>query len=331
MAKIKREEYLCLSAMLHARETRMLSREKALRMISAPTFEEAARMLVECGYEEMSQKNAGEIEDSLTAHKRAIYEELSRMIPERDLLDLFRIRYDYHNAKVLIKSEAMKVDGTRLMSGEGRYSVEGLKEAFVREKYSDISETLAKAMKDASGELARTQNPQTAEFILDQAYFRELTDCAQKLAYPFVTGYVKLLADCANLKSAVRCIKLGKTGAFLEEVMIPGGNVKVESLYQCVDADSLQSCFEQGALGKAAVLGTQVIGGAPMTAFELACDNVVNTYLTEARKMDYGCEPVVGYLAALENEITAVRMILCGKLTKVDQEVLKERLRELYA
>lgn len=331
MAKIKREDYLCLSAMLHARETRMLSREKALRMISAPAFEEAARMLMECGYADMSQMNAGEIEQALSSHKKAIYDELFRMVPEKEILDLFRVRYDYHNAKVLIKSEAMKIDGTRLMSDEGRLSAAVLKEAFIREKTSDLSPVFAKAMKEAASELARTQNPQTAEFILDKAYFAELFAYAKKMDNPFVTGYVKLLADCANIKSAVRCIKLGKAGTFVEEVMIPNGNVKVENLYKCTDADSLMACFGQGLLANAATLGAEVIGGAPMTAFELACDNVVNDYLTEARKKDYGCEPVAGYLAALDNEITAVRMILCGKLTKVDQEVLKERLRELYA
>ena len=43
--KCVREKYLYLSAMLRAREAKMLTRDKAERMIDAPSFDEAAKML----------------------------------------------------------------------------------------------------------------------------------------------------------------------------------------------------------------------------------------------------------------------------------------------
>ena len=42
-------------------------------------------------------------------------------------------------------------------------------------------------------------------------------------------------------------------------------------------------------------------------------------------------ECVVAYMAAVENEITAVRMILNGFLDGIAPARTKERLRELYA
>jgi len=39
---------------------------------------------------------------------------------------------------------------------------------------------------------------------------------------------------------------------------------------------------------------------------------------------------VVGYLAAEENAITTVRMILTGLLSGIDPDRLKERLRDTY-
>ena len=39
----------------------------------------------------------------------------------------------------------------------------------------------------------------------------------------------------------------------------------------------------------------------------------------------------VAYLAAVEGEITAVRMILTGKLSGIEPETIRERLRDLYA
>ena len=68
-----------------------------------------------------------------------------------------------------------------------------------------------------------------------------------------------------------------------------------------------------------------------MTAFELECDNALNRYLASARRVSYGPEAVVEYLAAVESEITAVRMILTGRLAGIAPQVIRERLRDLYA
>ena len=68
-----------------------------------------------------------------------------------------------------------------------------------------------------------------------------------------------------------------------------------------------------------------------MTAFELACDNAVNTFLSDAKFVSYGCEPLAAYLAAVEGEITAARMILTGRLAGIAPQVIRERLRDLYA
>ena len=73
------------------------------------------------------------------------------------------------------------------------------------------------------------------------------------------------------------------------------------------------------------------MGGGPLTKFELACDNAVNAYLAEAKLVGYGEEPVIAYQAAVENEITAVRMILTGRLAGIAPGVIRERLRDLYA
>ena len=70
----------------------MLNAERAERMLEAATFEEAAKLLTDCGYEDMSQMNAGEIEVALTARKAEIMEELDRLAPDSVIADLFRMK-----------------------------------------------------------------------------------------------------------------------------------------------------------------------------------------------------------------------------------------------
>ena len=54
----KKEAYLCVSAMLRAREPKLLNDEKAARMLDAASFEDAAKILTDCGYPDMSRSTA---------------------------------------------------------------------------------------------------------------------------------------------------------------------------------------------------------------------------------------------------------------------------------
>ena len=327
----KKEAYLCLSAMLRAREPRLLNNERAERMLDAPNFEEAAKLFTDCGYADMSQMSANEIEAELAAHRRAVFQELEQFCPDKELVDVFRMKYDYHNVKVIIKAEAMGLEPQRLLSASGRIEPERLLALYNEDKLIELPGTFASAVEEAKSVLARSSNPQLADFVLDKAYFTELRSAADKTGCAFLKGYAEILIDAANLKSAVRTIRMGKAAGFLEEVIIPGGGVSAESIISAGDRDGITALFAHSGLDKAAALGNETAEGGTMTAFELACDNAVNSYLKSAKLAGYGPEPVVAYIAAVEGEITAARMILTGRLSGIKPEVIRERLRDLYA
>ena len=230
----------------------------------------------------------------------------------------------------IIKGEAMGQDAKHLLSDSGRIPGLKLLELYNEEKRIMLPETLANAMEEAKATLARTANPQLADFVLDKAYFTELRAAVDKVDSPFLRGYAAILIDSANLRSAVRTLRMGKGQDFLREVLIPDGNVGAERVANATDKDSLAALYAHSALEKAAVLGGEALAGGSMTAFELACDNAVNDYLKGARLISYGCEVPVAYMAAVEGEITAIRMILTGRLAGVPSQTIRERLRDLY-
>ena len=332
MAKkaIKQDAYLCLSAMLRAREPRLLNDDRAQRMLDAPSFEEAAKILADCGYEDMSQMSAKEVEDALAKHRNEVFAEMAQLAPDKSIVDVFRMKYDYHNAKTIIKAEAMGTDSERLLSGSGRVSPEAFLNAYGEGRFGDLPSVLGHATEEAKGVLARTANPQLADFLLDKAYFAELQELCAALKSDFLTRYVSVLADSTNLRSAVRTLRMGKNADFLREALVPGGSVSAERILASASGDALASLFS-GVLSDAAALGAAAAEGGPLTAFELACDNAVAKTLGEAKLVSYGEAPVIAYLAAVESEITAVRMILTGRLAGIDPQTIRERLRDLYA
>ncbi|MDO4815044.1 MAG: V-type ATPase subunit [Bacillota bacterium] len=329
--KCEREKYLFLSAHLRAKEAKMLTAEKASRLLDAGSFEEAAKQLCECGYEDMSGMSVSEISEALNTRRRVMLKDIANMLPDKEIADIFRIKYDYHNAKVLIKAEAMNSERFDLLSCAGRMSPEKIATAYREENFIFCPDVLAKAMMDAKRVLNRSENPQLADFILDKACYGELTETAKALNSKFIKGYVELLIDCANLKSIVRCLRMGKNADFMRGALIPGGSIYTERIAVLNTPEAIASLFSVTKLKDAAAKGAGAVSGGRMTAFELACDNAVMSYLKGAKLVSYGEAPVVAYLAAFESELTAVRMILTGLKANIAPDTIRERLRDFYA
>ena len=133
MSHEKDLDYLTISARIHAMENRLLNHERMERMIEARELSEAAKVLTECGYEDLGQVTAGGIEEMLSKAQTDLFHDLSSAVGNRALLDVFRCSYDYHNAKVLVKAEALGVNQDALLMGGGRYDPRRLAEDYSRE------------------------------------------------------------------------------------------------------------------------------------------------------------------------------------------------------
>ena len=194
------------------------------------------------------------------------------------------MKYDYHNAKVLVKAAAIGADADRLLM-EGR-PVEPRQAPgrLPAGQPGDFSEPFRQAVLRARETLNAGNDPQRADFVLDRAYFQEMADTAKAVGSPFLQGYVRLLIDAANLRSAVRAARIGKGPDFLRQVLLPGGNVDVSVLSSGRGAD-LAAVFRAGPLGEAAAAGAALTspGSGELTAFERMCDDAVMHYLEGAR------------------------------------------------
>ena len=70
--------------------------------------------------------------------------------------------------------------------------------------------------------------PEAQAFV--RAYFDELFRDAKELDSRFLSGYAQVMIDSANLRSAVRTLRMHKDADFLRTALIPGGSVSPERL-----------------------------------------------------------------------------------------------------
>ena len=113
---------------------------------------------------------------------------------------------------------------------------------------------------------------------------------------------------------------------------LPRTEEAVERALAGARPEELAERFRSGPLAQAAALGaarTQPDSG-PLTEFERLCDNAVTGYLASASRVPFGEETVIGYLYAREAEITAVRIIMAGRMAGLDGETIRSRLRATY-
>ena len=332
MAKKQNEyDYLYLSARIHAMENKLLTRERMERMLSARSAEEASKVLSECGYGDFPSLTPAAIEGVLDAARLALFADLRRAAPDPAIVDVFCIKYDYHNAKVLLKAEATGQSPDELLLDAGRYPAGRLKEDYLQGDLSRYSATFAQAVAQAKELLASSGDPQAADLLLDRAYYTEMLAAAKAARSPFLEGYVRLSIDSVNLRSVVRAARMGKGPDFLRRVLLPEGNVKTDSLLAPgAGAADLAGVFAHTYLTAAAQEGAEAMRGGSLTQFERLCDNALTAYLSQGKRVAFGEHPLIGYLYAKENELTTIRIILTGRLAGLDAETIRERLRESY-
>ncbi len=330
MSKLKDTDFLYISTRLRSMENHLLTRERMERMLEARTDEDAAKVLSECGYKGLDKPGMDALSHALSDARAETFSELAAMSPNADIVDVFRIKYDYHNMKALTKCARSGKSPDSMLIDAGRWPAADMKRAVEHGETGFLSDTARKALEAAGEILSATGDPQKSDFSLDKACYGEMLETAKRSGSSFLLGYVQLQIDGANLKSAVRSIRMKKDLDFLKGALLPGGTVSPESILSCVMGGGNLSATFTGALSEAAATGDTVKKGGRQTEFERQIDNALNAYLQKSRLVSFGDSVLVAYAAAKENEITAARIIMSGRLSGVPTESIRERLRDAY-
>ena len=327
--KIKDTDYLYLSAYVHAKENTIIGKDRIDRMLEARSPQDALKILEDAGWQIPEQCTPAALDGILAQRRDEVFADMAGLAPNAALVDSFRIRYDYHNAKCLVKAASSAADVSALMSGAGRVAAKTLRECFLEGKSEGLPKPLAAAMTEAADVLARTGDPQLADFTLDKACYAELVETAARSGSPFLTGYTALTVDSANLRSLVRALRMKKDEGFLRYALMEGGSVKKEEILAALEEpERALELFARSGMAGAVEQAKAALAGGGLTALEKQCDDLLNAYLSEAKLVPFGEKPLLAYLGAVEAEISAVRIVMTGQFAGIPAEAIRRRLRE---
>lgn len=330
--KIKDTDYLVISARVKAMETGLLTRERMEQILEAKTDEEAAKILQECGYPELDAADPEAMDAALSAAREATLSDVMDGAPEPRYIELFKLKYDYHNVKALLKAEAMGTSADRMLMDMGRVSTAVLKEAVRSGELDSLPPMLASAVAEAREILDTTRDPQLSDIALDRWTYADMAALAEEVNSDFLRGYVAVQIDAANLRALVRTVRMGKSPEFLRGVLMEGGEVAADAILtlSANRGSGMGEVYGPTRFAAAAEAGAEALRGGPLTEFEKLCDDAVGDYLAGAQYVPFGEAPLVGYLAARETEYTNLRILLMGRGAGLPADVIRSRLRASY-
>lgn len=330
--KRKDTDYLYSTTRIRAMERNLLNSERIGRMLDAKTFEDAARVLSEIGYSELSKPTLESVENALSKERGDTIKTLRSFVKDSRIIDIFCIGFDYHNIKTLIKGAAREADDRHILSDDGYISVSDIKNAILEAELRGLNRIMRDAIGEAREVLARTSDPQLSDFILDRAYFSQMLDFAAEIESEFIDGYVRLMIDVYNLRAWVRAVRQKKRFEFIKNALITGGEIDANRLMLSGSANSdIKEIYSGTKLAEAAEAGELAASGeVGLSDFERLCDNALIEYTKSAKFVAFGEAPIAAYIAAKEADITTVRIIMAGKLEGLTADEIRKRLRIQY-
>ncbi|MBE5040115.1 V-type ATPase subunit [Ructibacterium gallinarum] len=318
-----KEDYIYGVARVHVREAELLNRQDIEQLLTATSYDDAVQMLAEKGYTGDDSK----IENLISARRKSLWEFLQELGVSPQQLSMFRADIDFHNLKVAVKSQILSEDAEMFMMDFGNIAPKQIQKAVQERDFSDLPSIMGRAGQNALDILLKTRDGQLCDVILDRAALESVYKAGRDSDIPLVREYVKLKTALTDIKIAVRCCLTEKSLDFIDRALAvcEGLDVHALALAAAKDLEAVYTClFSTEYDGAVAALKES------MSAFEKWCDNQVMQLIRQEKSKCSTLSPIIAYLLAVENEMKIVRLILSGKKNQLEENLIRERVRELY-
>lgn len=309
-------------AAVRSMENKLLTKNQLLQMADAKTAEDAFKLFKETTYGKDNNFGIDEFDNAISSHLSDVYSSVSKLI-EGNFTDVFLIKNDYHNLKVLIKSEISGKNADNFLIDGGTIPVGKIVSAFRERKFNELASIDTKAINEAFEMYSATKNAKYIDFIMDKACFRAMKEAVKKTKLSYAVDYVTKLADITNLKTLFRICEFSLNPTIMEEAYVEGGSLSKEFFNKAALENDFGSVIDteyKSLYDEAVSVGI----------FEKNCDDYIMNFIKEAKYKSLTGEPIVAYILAKENEARILKTILTCKISGIASETIKERVRETY-
>lgn len=267
--------------------------------------------------------------------------EIRSLSPDSAVCDFFLLRNDVHNLKRFIKSKILGASVDKFFRGtmsrdewddvwQGKSTA--LPEIF-RKSVSLIKKSIRYNIE--KGDVKNELLPFIIDFIFDGAYLRYVEDSCKKIEVEIIKRYLETYQLVKGLEVIRRAVALKINMNLLNQYFVERfdkGHVfhklskntvwTSEQTVRNVLVETHCNASLQGLLSN--------VSRNISFQYEVVTDNYLLDILRPVKYIPFGPERVFGYLCGLTTEVFNLKLVLGGKMHRIENNLLRERLRKTY-
>lgn len=314
------------NALAKSRENKMLGVERLYRMIDAPNFFDALKILSEVGFGGVEVD--GDYEKLIERELSELYAFVRHDAPNENFKKFFLYPNDFHNVEVFIKGKHTPIDVDLMTVEDGIYSKDKLKNDIMLDNYLAYPKSLQVALGKCDLEFANgTATGLKVSSLIKKALYSELFAISKK--DKILKEIYGAKADFANVSIALR----SRDYSFTLEHRVVGGTLSENDIRVLTEEpfDSLKERFKTRAEKVNVYSAIEDASlGKPLAEFEKNAESFAVKKLKAKKYEISGIYPFVNYCFNKLIEIDNVRIVLAGKQAGLDSMDIKGRLRDSY-
>lgn len=317
-------KFLYQNAQIKSRESKLLTQQGVQRLLDASDTREASRALAELGF-----GTDGENFD--VVFKRAEDENIALLkeMNEGGALDAFLIESDYTNLKILLKAfvSGLKAE---TFAPDGLFEVGFLQNAIETGEVAALPKQMQEIILKTQEALASGQiSAHKLDIDVDKTQYAHQLELCKKSG-KVAKEYFEKRIDYLNISSFERARRLNLDQSFFEECFIDGGKIALttfQSVWELHGEELLKPFKETAYFEDLKALDE----GGKLVVFEAKTDDSLLKVWKSEKDDLYSIAPIVAFYMSRKTELKIAKLIVAGVKNRVAPQIIKERMRELYA
>lgn len=323
---MRETEYAYGVGRVRANESSLLSVADIEQLISATGYKDALRILADNGWK-APEDGGADFAQMLENESRKTWQLITEAVPDIKELYALIVANDFHNLKAALKAMFSDEESSLFFITPSVLALDIVREAVDTKHFELLPEYMQAPAEAAYDAVVRLKSGRLADIILDVAALNTKLQMSKQSGSTLLLAITQLNNAAVNIKTAVRCVKMGKNAEFMENAMCESDILDNTELIEAALSGKAQlihylsTSFVEGA-------AEQLEAGA--VEFEKWCDDVVAEKVQLAKFTAFSLDPIIAYYINKDAEIKNARIILSAKLNNIPADIIRKRVRNVY-
>jgi V/A-type H+/Na+-transporting ATPase subunit C len=357
---VRHYDWCYISGRVNILECSLLSSNFFERLLSTDDFEDVTASLNNTPLKAYftHAKHLYEFEKLLDEYYYNRLYEMRSLSPDSAVCDFFLIRNNVHNLKRFIKSKILGTSVDKFFRGTMsrdewddvwqdkstalpeifRESVSFVKKVILQRIHNQITPHISPPSQGGEeGGVKKESLSFVIDLIFDGAYLRYVEDYCKEIEVEIIKRYLETYQLMKGLEVIRRAVALKLNMNLLDQYFLEGfdkGHVfhklakntvwASEQTVRDVLVETHCNTSLQGLL-------LSNLSGNISFRYEVTTDNYLLDMLHPVKYITFGPERIFGYLCGLTAEVFNLKLLLGGRVHRIENNLLRERLRKTYA